>query len=313
MKKFLKIALVIVVVLLLLPVLYATFRPNLIVPKAEVKAKFTLPTSHFIMWRGSEIHYTDEGQGSPVLMIHGFGGSFRNWNKLNDLMKENHRVIRVDLPGFGMSDLPEPDGANTDFVQEYQDFMTFFLDTIHVDSLTLIGNSMGGMVSWNATADHPEKVKKLVLLGSAGYELNEIANKVAFFMRLPMTEYFFKKGMSLSSSEGAARSVYADDSKIDHESVKGNNMMWNREGNIHAAIALVSNKRLPDSTLICKIKCPTLILWGKQDEIVPLRHAYKFQRDIAGSQLVLFDTCGHVPMMEKPKETRAVIEKFLSE
>jgi len=149
MKKAIKIIVPVMLAVAIGALLWATtLRPNLVISKAEAKARFTQPTSHFIHWRGSEIHYTDEGQGVPVLMIHGFGGSFLNWNKLRDRMNTDCRVIRVDLPGFGLSDLPEPDGAGTNFTQQYRDFMTFFLDTLHLDSLYVIGNSMGGMMAW---------------------------------------------------------------------------------------------------------------------------------------------------------------------
>ena len=311
MKKILGLTLLLLAVVIATGVLYiTTLRPNLIISKAEDKARFTQPTSHFIKWRGSEIHYTEEGQGIPVVMIHGFGGSFLNWNKLDARMNSEYRVIRVDLPGFGLSDLPEPDGAKTDFVQQYRDFMTFFIDTLHLDSLYVVGNSMGGMMAWGTAADHPDKVKKLVLLAAAGYDLENISNNVARFMKMPFIRSFFLRGLPLSSSEGSAKKVYADTTKINHESVRNNNMMWNRDGNIKAACDIVSCGIYPDSTLITKIQCPTLIIWGKQDQIVPVDHAYRFQRDIKGSQLLIYDTCGHCAMMERPDETAAAIKAF---
>jgi len=313
MKKALRIILIILVLAILLPLSYAVFRPNLIISKAEDKARFTQPSSHFIDWRGAEIHYTDEGTGAPVIMIHGFGGSFLNWNKLRDRMKDQYRVIRIDLPGFGLSDMPEPNGTETDYTQQYRDFMTFMLDTtLHLDSVYLIGNSMGGMMSWGVAADHPDKVKKLVLLSSAGYDLEKISGKVARFMKMPFMKYFFRKGLPMSSSENAAKNVYADPSKINPEAVKNNNRMWNRDGNIMAACDLASSTHYPDTALISMVKCPTLIIWGKEDKIIPLEHAYRFQRDIKGSALVLFDTCGHCAMIEKPDETAAAIKRFFS-
>ena len=314
MKKAIKIIFALIVTLVVGGVLYAAFlRPNLVIPKAENKARFTQPTSHFLHWRGAEIHYTDEGQGIPLVMIHGFGGSFLNWNKLRDRTKDDYRVIRVDLPGFGLSDLPEPEGAKTDFVKQYRDFMTFFIDTLHLDSLYLIGNSMGGMMSWGTAADHPDKVKKLVLISSAGYDLEKISNKVARFFKIPFMEHLFTRGLPLSSSQSAAENVYADHSKINPESVKNNNMLWNRDGNIHAACAIVKNQNDPDTGLIAKVKCPTLIIWGKDDKIVPVDHAPRFQRDIKGSQLLIFDTCGHCAMIEKPDQTAAAIKKFFNQ
>jgi pimeloyl-ACP methyl ester carboxylesterase len=195
-------------------------------------------------------------------------------------------------------------------VQQYRDFMTFFLDTLHLDSLYLVGNSMGGMMSWGVAADHPDKVKKLVLISSAGYDLEKISNQVARFMKIPFLERFFSRGMPLSSSEDAALKVYADHNKINPEAIKNNNMLWNRDGNIHAACAIVSCGHYPDTALIAKVQCPTLIIWGKEDKIVPVDHAYRFQRDIRGSELLVFDTCGHCAMIERPDETAAAIKRF---
>jgi len=314
MKKAIKIFLLLIVIVIVGGVLYAAaLRPNLVISKAEDKARFTLPASHFLRWRGAEIHYTDEGQGIPLVMIHGFGGSFLNWNKLRDRTKDDYRVIRVDLPGFGLSDLPEPEGAKTDFVRQYRDFMTFFIDTLHLDSFYLVGNSMGGMMAWGTAADHPDKVKKLVLISSAGYDLEKISNKVARFFKIPFMERLFTRGLPLSSSQNAAETVYADPSKISPEAVKNNNMMWNRDGNIHAACAIVKNQNYPDTGLIAKVRCPTLIIWGKEDKIVPVEHAARFARDIKGSQLLIFDTCGHCAMLERPDETAAAIKRFLNQ
>lgn len=312
MKKALKIFAAVAVVIIGTPLLIAALRPNLIISKAEDKARFTQPTSHFLSWRGAEIHYTDEGSGVPVVMIHGLGGSFLNWNKLRDRMKDDYRVIRIDLPGFGLSDLPQPEGDRTDYIKQYRDFMSFMLDTLHVDSVYLVGNSMGGMMSWGTAADHPDKVKKMVLISAAGYDLENVSNTAARMLKVPFVEYFLQKGFPLSFSEGNARKVFADPSKVNPEAVKNNNMMWNREGNIHAAIALASSGRFPDSSMIAAVKCPTLILWGKQDKIVPLDHAYRFKRDIKNSEMVLFDNCGHCAMIEMPDETAAAIKQFFT-
>lgn len=313
MKKRLKIAALVMLALIAIPLLVLMLRPSQLVAKAEARQLFTLPTSHFIEWRGGELHYTDEGQGIPVIMVHGYGGSYRNWQKLNDSLKSQYRVIRLDLPGFGLSDLPGAKEEKIDFLKLYSDYFTFMLDTLHIDSVYMIGNSMGGMMSWNATLQHPDKVKKLVLIGSAGYELEKIAQGVSKLMNIPGMGLVYAKGMPLSMSEGGARKVYADTSKINYKEVANNNKLWNREGNLEAAYRLMQSHQFPDSARIKDITVPTLILWGRNDRIVPVEHAYKFQRDIKGAQLLIIDTCGHVPMIERPTETTAAIRKFLAE
>ena len=315
MKKALTITIVVIALLIAIPLLFLAFRPNLIHSREQEKAWFAQPTSHFIQWRGAEIHYLDEGQGVPVVMLHGFGGNHRNFEKLKERMKDTYRVIRIDLPGFGLSDLPRPDGDKTNYLTEYRDFMRFMVDTLHLDSVYVIGNSMGGMMSWNMAVDQPQKVKKLVLIGSAGYELDKVAKNAvaAGLLQSSIMRFIVGKGVPLATSISLAHRIYADTAKINWKEIENNNRFWNRNGNLKAAGMLIASRQFPDSTLITQVRCPTLIIWGKNDQIVPLRHAYKFQRDIQGSQLYLLDTCGHVPMIERTDETAAAIQRFFAE
>lgn len=313
MKRWIKITALALLALLVIALSALLLRPSQLVARAEAKKLFTLPTSHFIEWRGAELHYTDEGQGAAVIMVHGYGGSYRNFQKLNDSLRSQYRVIRLDLPGFGLSDLPGAKDGKIDFLKLYSDYFTFILDTLRVDSVYMIGNSMGGMMCWNAALQHPDKVKKLVLIGSAGYELEKIAQGVSRLMNIPGMGLLYAKGMPLSMSESGARRIYADTSRINHVEVANNNKLWNREGNMEAAYRLMQSRQFPDSGRIKEITVPTLILWGRDDRIVPVDHAYKFQRDIKGARLVVIDTCGHVPMIERPAETASAIRKFLAE
>ncbi len=312
MKKVVSLIVIILVILIILPLGYMALRPSLIVSKSKAKEDLAQASSHFLQWRGAEIHYTDEGRGVPVLMIHGFGGSFRNFQKLNDSLKNDYRTIRVDLPGFGLSDQPAAD-SKTNFVELYTDFMHFFMDTLHLDSVYVVGNSMGGMVAWGMAANDTVRIKKLVLLNAAGYELDKVAKGATGFLTSKVGQLMFKKGMPLKMSEGGAASCYADDSRINHDEVVVNNELWNREGNIPAAFAMASSGQFPDSTQISNIQCPTLIVWGTQDEIIPVAHAEKFKRDIKNSRTIIYDPCGHCPMIELPEKLTPDIRKFFAE
>lgn len=312
MKKLLRYLLILIVILVTLPLAVVFFRPSLIVAKDKVTSDFTTPNSHFMNWRGATIHYTDEGSGKPLLMIHGFGGHYRNFNKLAEEFKGEYRVIRVDLPGFGLSDCPPVDENHPQYVKLYRDFFTFFLDSLHLDSMYVVGNSMGGMMAWNIAALDPSRVSKLVLLGSAGYDLEKTANGL-IIIRYKALSKIFDKGLPLFMSKSGAERCYGDPSKVDMTEVQNNNEITNKEGNLQHMLSMARDKDFPDTALIKQVKCPTLIIWGKQDHIVPLEHAYRFKRDIPNSELVLFDTCGHVPMIEKTKETSAEMRRFFAE
>lgn len=308
MVRLAKFFLALLVFVLLLATAVVFLRPNKIVSRAEAVEKLRTPNSRFIDWQGARLHYIDEGQGFPVMMIHGFGGSFKNFDTLAWLMKNDYRVIRVDLPGFGLSTYP-PVNGNENYIQRYRDYMTFLLDTLHLDSLYIIGNSMGGGMCWLMAGDHPEKVKKVVLLAAAGYNTKEAAAKLAMF-RFSSIGKVFDSGMPLFMSRKGLLKGYMADTKVTEELITATNYVTNIEGNIAHMLNLARARQFPDEALIKRVKSPTLIIWGQQDEIVPVGDARRFEKDIPGSRVHIFDTCGHMPMMELPYETHRVVMEF---
>ncbi len=310
MKKILYL-IISISVFLLLGYLVLLLRPAKIQPKAVVKKKIELSESKYLNWRDAEIHYVDEGSGTPLVMIHGLGGSHRNFSKFAELMKSNFRVIRIDLPGFGLSDFPAlNEGEN--MVDYYRSFMNDFITALALDSFYLMGNSMGGGISWMTAHDHPEKVSKLILCASAGYDMEKTASSAAGFIQNPITRSLMSKGVPLMLSKKVAERCWFDHSKINPISVEEMNLLWNKEGNIEAALKLGENRQFPDSNWIKEIACPTLVVWGRQDEIIPFTHAERFKRDIPNCKVVLYDSCGHIPMGEKAELLRTELLDFLN-
>ena len=292
--------------LLIFTATIAMLRPSLVVPKALVRKELEQPNSKYFSWKGNMIHYVDEGQGIPVLMIHGFGGSHYNFQKLSELMKDKYRVIRVDLPGFGLSDFPKDE---QDYATMYRSFVADFVNRLEIDSVYVMGNSMGGGIAWLYTLDHPEKVKGLVLLDAFGYDAEVIRKEVLRGERLSFLSPFLKKGLPITISRKTQLQCYEDDSMVNDDVVNRSNRFWNAEGNIDAFLSLASYSNFPTEENIKKILTPTLIVWGKQDAIIPAEHATHFHQDIKNSTVVLLDHCGHVPMAEKPD---CVLQAFVS-
>ncbi len=311
MKRLLRIFLILLAVVVIVPFAIVFLRPNKILSKEQAKHNLSLSVSHFITWKGAEVHYTDEGSGFPLLMIHGFGGSYRNFDSLVPLLKDSYRVIRVDLPGFGLSDFPEVTD-HEDYIADYRNYLSFILDTLHLDSVYVMGNSMGGGMAWMMAAEHPDKVRKLVLLNSAGYDTKSVAAKLSMFKYKSFARVF-DRGMPLFMSESGIEKCYADDTKIDPTLPLLNNQFSNREGNIKHMLALARSQQFPDTAWIKNVKCPTLIIWGKQDEIIPVEHAAYFKRDIANSKLIVYDPCGHVPMSERAHDLAKDFQLFIDE
>jgi pimeloyl-ACP methyl ester carboxylesterase len=307
MKKIL-LTLFAVIALLLLYVAYG--RKNLILSKEEVRTRYTTADSKFLNWKGNVIHYIDHGTGPTVLMIHGFGGSHLDFRFLDSLMYHNYRIIRVDLPGFGLSDFPEVKGDNPDYNEMYTEFFNFFIDTLHIDSMYVAGNSMGGMAAWDLAVTHPEKVKKLVLLSSAGYDMQSVVKVAAKAFRFNSIRTFAERGIPKFITRMSVNRCFSDRSRITDERIGMLNDMWNREGHVDVFFNLATNKKWLDTALIKTIKCPTLIIWGEQDQIIPVNHAYRFNRDIKGSKVIIYSPCGHVPMAERPGAVKNDLDAF---
>jgi pimeloyl-ACP methyl ester carboxylesterase len=289
---------------------YPILGPSHIISKEFVVNQLKQPSSKFYKWRDLEIHYTDEGEGIPLLMIHGFTGSHKNFQKLNDLMKQNFRIIRVDLPGFGLSDFPEKD---ENYLAMYQDFIFDFVAHLNLRDYYLIGNSMGGGISCMHTQAHPENMKGLVLLASAGYDMQSAKKNAVKILRFDFVEKLLSNGIPLVFNQNIAKRTFYNDDLINDEEVKIKNMIWNKEGNLKAIFRLAQSENFPDESLIKEIKVPTLVIWGKQDEILDVKYAANFKRDIANCRLVIYDSCGHVPMIEKVDNVKSDLEQFIRE
>ncbi len=309
---FKKFALFLIAIVALLFIYLAFGRKDLTLPKEYIKENYSLPNSHFMKWKGGIIHYTESGAGFPILMIHGFGGSNYDFKILDSLLNDKYKIIRVDLPGFGMSDFPKTDDDN--FIKIYDEYFSFLIDTLHLDSMYVMGNSLGGMMAWNLTLKHPNNVKKLVLFNSAGYDMQEslkTANAKVF--KYDIVKLMLKRGLPLFLTERGISRVFYDRSQLTDEKIKRVNELWNREGNLKHIIAMANSDKYLDSKAIKNITCPTLILWGKYDNVVLPKNAERFHHDIKNSELIIYDSCGHVPMMEKPLEVQRDVLKFLKE
>lgn len=298
--------------LLLIVGVYAIFRTDNTLPKDAVKNKILTPHSKFTEWRENEIHYTDEGSGEIILMVHGLGGNFFNFQALNDILKNEYRVIRVDVPGMGLSDFQQCN-RHTNFFEDYMDFFKTFFGQLSIDQAYVMGNSLGGLMSWMIATTFPEKVKGLVLINSAGYESEKILIHAAGPIKWPWFGVFLKKGLPPRVTNFCLSRPFADKSKVNPVEYGLTYQLLNRKGNINTLVSMATSGQVPDSNLIKNIKTPTLIIWGQQDIIIPVRHAALFHHDIPGSTVKIYNHCGHMAMMEYPEEVAEEFRKFVSQ
>jgi pimeloyl-ACP methyl ester carboxylesterase len=252
---------------------------------------------------GQKIHYIEAGSGPTVILLHGLGGSSQVWQFNIAALAEKYHVVVPDQIGFGKSDKPLVNYR----IRTYVDFLDQFCKQLGIERASLVGNSMGGWIATAFTAAFPDRVDKLVLVDAAGYAPPKDLDTRTFYGLNPTT----REGMKVLVAKVFYNKLFLTDAAIDQaiatRLAAGDGYTIN---SITASI-IRGEDFLDDA--VKTIKRPTLIIWGRQDGLVPLAEGEHFNKDIAGSKLVVFDQCGHMPNVEKPAEFNAAVIKFLSE
>lgn len=278
------------------------------IPAAEVEQRYALPESKFIAVNGLRVHYTDEGKGEAVVLVHGTGASLHTWQKWVEGLRGNFRVIRMDLPGFGITG-PAPDRQYT--IAAYVKFLHALLELIKAQQVNLVGNSLGGHIAWRYAVEYPDNVNKLILIDSAG--LPRIG-KIPLPIRLARMPVVGKLGLYASPRflvRNSLKEVYFDRSKVTEDLVERYHTMALRAGNRQAFIDRAEQLESGSSDGLERIKIPTLILWGRHDRWIPVEQAENFRKKLLLAQVVIYDNAGHVPHEEIPEQTLADALQFL--
>ena len=310
MKSLLKLLASIfgLLILLILGYLFLNYYSDL--PVDDLKKQYTNEYSQFVEVDGMQVHYQRKGKGHPLVLVHGFSGHVWNWREWMEHLPNDFELIAMDLPGFGLTG-PHPDG---DYSTEMSvDFLDKFLTKIGVDTFHLAGNSMGGGISWAYTLAHPERVKKLVLVDASGYPKKDSKTIAGFkILQYPILHPLITKITPKSILEKSLAGTYVDQSYANEEEINLYHNMLRRTGNRQVLIDRMKVPRKDKSHLIKNIKTPTLIIWGKEDIIIPVDNAYLFQRDIEGSELIVYDQVGHLPMDEVGERSAKDVRNFLN-
>ncbi len=283
-------------------------------PVDTLKARWAPEPSQFISVRGMQVHLRDEGprdDPEPIVLLHGTSASLHTWDGWADALKGQRRVIRVDLPGFGLTG-PAPD--HDYHLARYTGFMEALFDELKLDKVVLAGNSLGGAIAWMTADAYPQRVARLILVDAAGYPYKPTAMPLGFKLaQVSWLKPVMANLLPRSMIESSVRSVYGDPSKVTPELIDRYYELTLREGNRRALRERFSQSPGGEhADRIAQLKQPTLILWGGRDHLIPPDNAQRFKRDIASSQLVMFDSLGHVPQEEDPASTVAAVKTFLN-
>ena len=252
---------------------------------------------------GQKIHYVEAGSGPTVILLHGLGGSSEVWQFNLTALAEKYHVVVPDQIGFGKSDKPLVNYR----IRTYVDFLDQFCKQLKIERASLVGNSMGGWIATAFTAAFPDRVDKLVLVDAAGYAPPKDIDTRTFYALNPTT----REGTRVLLGKVFYNKLFQTDAAVEQAIASrlaaGDGYTINR-----ITESIIRGEDFLDDA-VKTIKRPTLIIWGRQDGLVPLAEGEHFNKDIAGSKLVVIDQCGHMPQIEKPAEFNAAVLKFLGE
>ena len=252
------------------------------------------------------IHYLEEGSGEPVVCLHGAGPGASGWSNFRQnigALSKRYRVILPDLPGFGGSDKPLISEKPIAFSART---LAAFFDALKLDRVSLVGNSAGGATSCRFAIDYPQRVRKIVLMGSAGAGFGVLGPQPPEGIRA-MRAYF--EAPSKDRMRALIQTFVFDASFLSDELLEERYQQSLDPGHLE-----FMKKRAPLEDLsaeIGRIKAPTLIVWGADDRFVPMEAGIKFLRLIPGAELHVFSRCGHWVQVEHADRFNRLVMDFL--
>ncbi len=288
--------------------LYGLWTPDL--PKAELQKRHGVPAAQVLEVDGLPIHYQVTGRpDAPVLMLlHGFGSSLQTWDAWVPQLAHDYRVIRLDLPGFGMTGpAPTRDYSDARDVATLQNFA----DQLGLTRFSVIGHSLGGKMAWSLAAADPERVDALVLMapdgfappdqwGTQPYEVPAIMGLIKYSLPKPLVRHF------IDAAFDNPRAL--TDSMVDryHDMLRAPGVRQAILDRAHQTTYTNPIARLQD------IKAPTLLIWGSRDRMIPSSHAASYAQVLKRSQTVVLPNLGHVLQEEQPEVGLAQVRAFLN-
>jgi pimeloyl-ACP methyl ester carboxylesterase len=282
------------------------------IPVDQLKAKYLKSNSAFITIDGTAVHYVMEGLAEdtlPLVLIHGTSASLHTWDTLSTLLKSKKRIIRLDLPAFGLTG---PNRLNLYNFNFYNQFLDQFLNALKVTQCIVAGNSLGGSIAWNYALASPDKVKQLILLDASGYPKKDEKGSLGFKLAaVPVLNQALKHISPKSLIRKSLEDAFYNKTLVSETMVDQYHDLLLREGNRGAVLELFQHPMKPDATKIKNISQPTLIIWGKQDQLISYQNASLFKQDIRNSSLLVLDKVGHIPMEEAPNQVATAILEFI--
>ena len=278
--------------------------------RQALEARYAAPPSSFVQAAGLRMHVRDTGpRAAPaVLLLHGFGSSLQTWDALAQGLEGQFRVLRIDLPGAGLTGA-DPSGDYSD--ERGVQVLLALLDSLGLQRVSLLGHSMGGRLAWRFAADQPQRVASLVLMApdgfaSPGFEYGKPPDvgPLVQLMRYALPKAVLRMGL---------KPAFADPARMTDALVDRYHDLILAPGVRGALIERMQQMRLVEPTpFLRRISAPVLLLWGAQDQMVPVANAQDYQRVLPAAELVVLPGVGHLPQEEAPDRALPALQKFLA-
>ena len=283
------------------------------IPLDQLKAKYADSESQIIQIDDMNIHYKDEGHGPVLILVHGVCASLHTWDGWTQLLKDRYRIIRLDIPGFGLTG-PAPDPSLYQ-IDAAVNLFEKLVDEMKLGKFYLAGNSLGGYIAWKYALKNPDKVEKLILVDPVGFP-QPLPGLLAFASNpiiRPSARYIMPRFLM----DGAVTEIFGDKSKATDKIKDRYFELAMREGNKSSYVdvftemrKLCGNKNL--SAGIKDLNPPTLVMWGTKDIWVPFKYFESWKKELPTAKFIQYEGAGHTPMEEIPDETARDADLFLS-
>ena len=265
---------------------------------------------------GREANYVDVGEGPALVFVHGLGASWQSWLENIPEFARDHRVVAMDLPGFGCSDLPDGDIS----IEYYANWVFRLLDELGIEAGAVVGNSMGGFIAAEMAIRTPERVQRLAVVSAAVF-WQDYRRAQPLVQLARMSNAIVARALTRATDDVATRPrlrawalatagfryPHLIDKELAHEMVRS---ARRTDGFLPALEALAD---FPLEEELPKISCPALIVWGAHDTLVPVKDAKRMEELIPDSRRVVFERTGHVAMLERPERFNRLLREFLDE
>lgn len=289
-------------------------RPD--IPHDALEAAYSVQGSQFLTLNsGAKVHVVDEGpDGAPtLLMIHGFSASLHTWEAWASLLSDEYRVVRIDLPGHGLTRGVPLENITMDGFVALVDELA---DTMALEDMVVIGSSMGGHVAWRYALEHPGDVDGLVLVAAAGWPEMEGDNPPLIFslMENAMVRKLIRDLDMSSMIRSGLKDSVADPALVTDAMVERYTALSRAPGNRDALLQLMArsdDRALATPEMMARIGAPTLVMHGEKDGLIPVSAGRRFAETIPDADLVVYDDLGHLPQEEAPARSVADLRAFL--